>query len=122
MDNIKELAPSSFDFDSFSRQNGDDCWLASELMELLGYSSFQSFRKVINKASTVMCNLDIDIALNITQVRNDTHSIDFKLSRFACYLCAMNADVRKKEVSQIGSVSKVGVNSDGEIGRATEKG
>ena len=101
INDIKDLASQAFDFDSYSRQNGDAYWLATELMQLLGYSSLPSFRKVVNKATIVMQNLDIDIAANISQVRNEDSSIDYKLSRFACYLCAMNADVRKKEVSQI---------------------
>jgi len=98
---VQELSQGQFDFDAFSRQNGETYWLASELMPLLGYSGMQSFRKVINKATIVMGNLDIDIAANISQVRNEDSSVDYRLSRFACYLCAMNADVRKKEVSQI---------------------
>lgn len=98
---IKDISLGAFDFDAFSKQNGDTYWLASELMQLLGYASMSSFRKVINKAIIVMGNLDIDISANVSQVTNEDSSIDYKLSRFACYLCAMNADVRKKEVSQI---------------------
>ncbi len=98
---IKDISLAQFDFDSFSRQNGEAYWLASELMQLLGYSTIQGFRKVINKASIVMGNLDIEVTANIMQIRNEDSTVDYKLSRFACYLCAMNADVRKKEVSQI---------------------
>jgi DNA-damage-inducible protein D len=99
IDELQEMV--EFSFDSFSRQNGDTYWLASELMRLLGYQSMQSFKKVINRAMIVLNNLDIDIAGNIDQMVTDDSGTDFKLSRFACYLCAMNADVRKKEVSQI---------------------
>jgi len=101
MEDIKDMAPSGFDFDSYSKQNGECYWLASELMQLLGYQSMQSFKKVINKAMIVLNNLDIAIDGNINQVVSADSSVDYKLSRFACYLCAMNADVRKKEVSQI---------------------
>lgn len=101
LSDVKDLSLPQFDFDSFSRQNGETYWLASELMPLLGYASMLNFRKVINKATIVMNNLDIDISANIAQIRNEDSSTDYKLSRFACYLCAMNADVRKKEVSQI---------------------
>jgi hypothetical protein len=35
---VKELSQGQFDFDAFSRQNGDTYWLASELMRI-GYSA-----------------------------------------------------------------------------------
>lgn len=100
-EDIKDMAISPFDFDSFSRQNGENYWLGSELMNLLGYQSMKSFTKVVGKAMIVMNNLEIDISENITKIYDSSNSPDYRLSRFACYLCAMNADVRKKEVSQI---------------------
>jgi len=98
---IKSLATVPFDFDSFSKQNGDTYWLASELIDILGYANITSFRKVINKAMIVCTNLNIDLGNNIRQVISKDGTHDYRLSRFACYLCAMNADVRKQKVSQI---------------------
>ncbi|MDD2229796.1 MAG: hypothetical protein PHY48_10335 [Candidatus Cloacimonetes bacterium] len=101
LSDIQEMNLTAFDFDSYSRQNGDTYWRATELMELLGYANMGTFRKVISKAMIVCNNLDIDINMNIIQMRDENGSQDYKLSRFACYLCAMNADVRKPKVSQI---------------------
>ncbi len=99
IDDVKEMV--DFSFDSFSRQNGETYWMASDLMQLLGYQGMQSFKQVVNRAMIVLNNLEIDINANIQQVIDNNGTADYKLSRFACYLCAMNADVRKKEVSQI---------------------
>lgn len=98
-DDVKEMV--DFSFESFSRKNGDLYWMASELMQLLGYQGMKSFRKVVSRAMVVMNNLEIDISKNVQQVVGEGGFTDYRLSRFACYLCAMNADVRKKEVSQI---------------------
>jgi len=99
IDDVKDM--TEFSFDSFSKQNGETYWMASDLMKLLGYQGMHSFKRVINRAMIVMNNLDIDINSNIHQVNDNDGIPDYKLSRFACYLCAMNADIRKKEVSQI---------------------
>lgn len=101
INDVKSMISPDFDFDAYSRQNGDAYWLASELMDLLGYASMHSFRKVINRAMIVLNNLEIDIGANIITMTSEDGNQDYKLSRFACYLCAMNADVRKKQVSQI---------------------
>ena len=90
-------------FEDLGRQNGFRHWFARDLMKMLGYSDYAVFKKgAINKAMTVCSTLDIDVSLNFEQ---DTREIegskqqDYKLSKFACYLVAMNGDVKKKEVA-----------------------
>ncbi|MCL2074432.1 MAG: hypothetical protein FWH18_10950 [Marinilabiliaceae bacterium] len=90
-------------FEEQSRDNGYTYWYASRLMSLLGYESMISFSKAINKAMTTCNTLTIPILDNFEQILStvDGKTItDFKLSRFACYLIAMNADNRKPEVAQ----------------------
>ena len=72
-------------------------------MEMLGYESYASFRKAINKAITTCMTLEIDVSENfqqITAIVDGKREADFKLSRFACYLVAMNADSKKLQVAQ----------------------
>lgn len=101
-----ELFDASFSSDSFeneSLENGFTYWLASKLMCSLGYESWTSFQKAINKAMTTCNTLNIPILENFEQlsVIVDGKSIlDFKLSRFACYLVVMNADSKKLPVAQ----------------------
>ena len=90
-------------FEEQSKDNGYTYWFASRLMSLLGYGSMVSFSKAINKAMTTCNTLAIPILENFEQILSivDGKTVtDFKLSRFACYLIAMNADNRKPEVAQ----------------------
>jgi len=94
--------PSDFSSDNFennSHENGFTYWLTSELMNYLGYETWLSFQKAVNKAMTTCNTLDIPIMENFIQVENNG-AHDFKLSRFACYLVVMNADGKKPAVAK----------------------
>ncbi|HPA20736.1 MAG TPA: damage-inducible protein D [Verrucomicrobiae bacterium] len=97
------LEPDKPGFEDMGESNGFRFWWASDLARLLGYSSTDAFRPAVNKAMAVCAQLNIDISENILQVRRDVdgHEVrDFKLSRFACYLSAMNGDPKKAEVAR----------------------
>lgn len=97
------IEPEKAGFEKMCKQNGFRFWWASELAVLLGYSSPETFfRSAVQKAMTVLVQLQIDLTENIVQVseRDGKPQRDFKLSRFACYLVAMNGDSKKKEVAQ----------------------
>jgi len=88
-------------------ENGVECWYARELMNALGYSKWQNFKIVINKAITACKNSNIDYTEHFTDVskvlEGGNKAIltvkDYKLSRYACYLIAQNGDSRKKVIS-----------------------
>lgn len=93
---------STFDsrqFENLAAANGKRYWRASVLMSSLGYVDFQSFRKAINRAMAACATLDIPVHENFESIRNADGCDDFKLSRFACYLTAMNGDTRKPAVA-----------------------
>jgi DNA-damage-inducible protein D len=78
-------------------------WYARDFMIMLGYKNYESFYKAINKAMTACMTLEIPVLDNFVQQKRvvDGQTLpDYQLSRFACYLVAMNADVTKKEVAQ----------------------
>ena len=98
------------DFDSIKQINvyGMEYWSARDLMPLLGYGSkWQNFWEAIKRAM-VACeeahNRKEDhfteaskmIELGKGAKRNVK---DYALSRFACYLIAMNGDPRKPEIA-----------------------
>lgn len=86
-----------------SFQNGFRFWWASDLSRLLGYQSVDSFRKAVERAMTTLTSLNIPVHENVlSEARTlDGRTVeDFKLSRFACYLAAMNGDPRKPEVAR----------------------
>lgn len=71
-------------------------WSARQLMDLLGYSSWDSFRRgPMNKAMTVCCTINQLVADHFVQTRDG----DFRLSKFACYLVAMTGDPKKPAVA-----------------------
>lgn len=94
---------NKMNFNDLAQSNGFTYWYASDYMKMLGYKSYVSFRKAINKALTTCKTIDIDTTDNFEQIKRivDNQEIpDFKLSRFACYLVAMNADNKKVEVAR----------------------
>jgi DNA-damage-inducible protein D len=90
-------------FENNSKENGYTHWMSSVLMDMLGYESRTSFNKAVEKAMTTCNTLGIPIMENFNQteiIENGKRTLDFKLSRFACYLVAMNADNKKPAVAQ----------------------
>jgi len=90
-------------FDSLCQQNGMTFWYARDLMTMLGYQSFATFNKAVQKAIAACTTLNIDVLENFQQVERTVEGKlvrDYKLSRFACYLTAMNGDAKKPEVAR----------------------
>lgn len=82
--------------------NGGRYWLARDLMNMLGYESYPAFRGVINRAIATCATLGIPIENNFIPTQREIDGQfyeDYKLSRFACYLVAMNGDVKKPRVA-----------------------
>lgn len=82
-------------------------WYAREIMEHLGYSKWQNFKEVVNKAKTSCSTAGIPIENHFTDVSkmvsigsSTERSIDdIMLTRYACYLIAQNGDSRKDEIA-----------------------
>lgn len=88
-------------------ENCIEFWYARELMPILQYSNWQNFEKIINKAKVSCENSDISILDHFTDVNKMVQigsgayreQIDYKLTRYACYLIAQNGDSRKKVIA-----------------------
>ena len=86
---------------------GVECWSARELQRLLGYSKWENFEKVIQKAKDACKNAGEQIENHFPDVRkmvkigSDTERPvnDIALTRYACYLVAQNGDSRKEEIA-----------------------
>jgi DNA-damage-inducible protein D len=95
-------------FESVSlNYEGIECWSARELQFLLGYSKWENFAKVIDKAREACKNADQKIADHFPEVRKvieagkgAQHEIDdILLTRYACYLTAQNGDSKKEQIA-----------------------
>ncbi|HXP60399.1 MAG TPA: BRO family protein [Dongiaceae bacterium] len=97
------LEPLKPGFETMGHGNGFRFWWASELAAVLGYESLHSFRKAVERAMVTLTSLNVPIFENIIQEQRTVHgkaTIDYKLSRFACYLAAMNGDPKKPQVAR----------------------
>ena len=86
-------------FEGSAKENGMHYWLAHEFMAALGYETWPSFKTVIQKAmgSCLQLGIDTDEAFLPCDIPDGTKS--YKLTRFACFLIAMQADSKKPQVS-----------------------
>lgn len=86
--------------------NGSDYWMARELMPVLGYSTWENFKKAIDRAkmSCESTGVDTDDHFRDTTKKVSIGSgaevdrEDCYLSKYACYLVAMNGDPKKPEI------------------------
>jgi hypothetical protein len=98
--------PSPFDAIRGYRADGSEYWTARELMKWFGYKSWQYGEKAMNRAIRSMENQGHDITEHVMQVHKPsnqggkiTEVVDYELSRFACYVVAMNSDPEKDVVA-----------------------
>lgn len=91
-------------FEAGVHENGVAWWSARWLMELLGYSTWASFKNVLTHALSSCMTLGLDASENFLPYRREHDGRteeDFRLSRFACFLIANHADSKKPEVEQV---------------------
>lgn len=82
-------------------ENGNEHWLARELMALLGYKKWERFVDAIDRAKIGCQNTGVSVQNHFTDAGLYTRDVpsDYRLSRYACYLVAMNGDPRKPEIA-----------------------
>ncbi len=93
--------------DAASDIEGVECWSARELQNLLGYSKWENFEKVIQKAKDACMNAGELIENHFPDIRKmveigsstERPVDDIALTRYACYLIAQNGDSRKEEIA-----------------------
>lgn len=93
---------SPFDAIRQVRDDGTEFWSARDLMPLLGYEKWERFTDAIERALVTARNQGQE--QGFSRLRENLPGgtkprEDFHLSRFACYLVAMNGDPRKPEVA-----------------------
>src|ERR1039458_3365367 len=87
--------------------NGEDYWMARDIQAILGYGRWENFQSVIQKARAACSGSDVNPDyhfLDTTKVIRagkgaKLERADCYLTRYACYLIAMNGDSSKPEVA-----------------------
>ena len=85
----------------------NEYWYARELQKVLEYKRWDKFCNVINIAQKACNNSNYNASDHFSQVgkmvdigsNTSRNLIDYKLSRYACYLIAQNSDPRKEVVA-----------------------
>ena len=98
MSDLPAMSTIGDSFEGLSKANGGTYWYAADLMRLLGYTSQSAFAKATNRAIGTCTTLNISVSENFLQSQ-DGNPGDTRLSRFACYLVAMNGDTQKPQVA-----------------------
>ena len=107
MNEIKKYTEKVFEDIKHVDQYGNEYWSARELQLILNYKKWQKFINVIKNAKIACEQSNFLIEDHITQVgkmvdigsKTSRSIVDYKLSRYACYLIVQNSDPRKEVVA-----------------------
>jgi DNA-damage-inducible protein D len=102
--NAKEY--KSFEAIKHASDDGDEFWYARELAPILEYVQWRNFAKVLDRAMLACKNIGYAIPDHFAEVSKIVEAgatskpvIDYKLTRYACYLIVQNGDSRKEVIA-----------------------
>ena len=108
MDNETNIQPMRSDFEQIRKiaDDGREYWSARELATALGYSTWQKFNRILNKALPVAQNRGLEMSDHFNQVvemvklgAGSFRKVEnWHLSRLACLIIAEKADGKKPQV------------------------
>lgn len=87
--------------------NGEDYWMGRDIQAILGYERWENFEGVVQKARTACKNSGVNPAYHFLDTTKlitagkgaQRGRADWYLTRYACYLIAMNGESTKSEVA-----------------------
>ena len=104
---IKKYNETVFEDIKHIDEYGNEYWLARELQNVLEYKRWDKFCNVIDNAKKACENSNYKVFEHFSQVGKTSKMpnggvkklLDYKLSRYACYLIVQNADPRKESIA-----------------------
>ena len=106
MTNIQNYNKNIFESIKHTDDNGNEYWYARELQKVLEYSQWRRFEETIQRAKIACKESNNNVLDNFADVGKIVNTgvatkqiSDYKLSRYACYLIAMNGDSRKEVIA-----------------------
>jgi len=98
---FKQFEQACYDY------KGIECWSARELQDILGYTEWRNFLKVIEKAKDASANAGEKLSNHFVDVNKmvevgsgaERKLEDIALTRYACYLVAQNGDASKQTIA-----------------------
>src|SRR5271157_3241516 len=87
--------------------NGEDYWMGRDIQAILGYTEWRNFESVIKKAKMACDGSGVQSSYHFVETNKlisagkgaELERADCYLTRYACYLIAMNGDSSKPEVA-----------------------
>ena len=109
MNEVKSYSESIFESIKHIDENGVEFWYARELQNVLEYKEWRNFKKSIEKARISCKTSNYKVSDHFVEFNKmivigkgaKRNQVDYKLSRYACYLIVQNGDP-KKEVIALG--------------------
>ncbi len=107
MNELSTQQKKLFDDIKHTDENGNEYWLARELQEILQYKEWRNFQKVLSTAQ-IACKISQQlVADHFVEVNKMVEigsgakrsQVDYRLTRYACYLIVMNGDPRKEVIA-----------------------
>ena len=107
MNNIENYNEEIFEKIKHIDEKENEYWEAREFQKVLNYTEWRKFENVINKAKDSCKNSNNKVLDHFVEVDKmiviakggKRKVLDYKLSRYACYLIAQNGDSRKTVIA-----------------------
>ncbi len=109
MSNLQAKEYKSFEDIKHLSDDGSEFWYARELAPVLEYVQWRNFSKVLDRAMLACKNSGYAVSDHFAEVSKTIRMpktatkevVDYKLSRYACYLIVQNGDPRKEVIAKM---------------------
>jgi len=107
MTRLEAVEYASFEKIKQTDEGGVEFWYARDLQKVLNYAKWENFSKVIDRAILACKNSGFEVADHFPEVRKMVKigsgalkpMLDYKLTRYVCYLIVQNGDPRKEIIA-----------------------